>query len=187
MYFTNPLDYLPNPLIEKKGKHVLVGGVPSTEITFQFLEPNMLNVGPWGHVAEFFGYYRTMHLLYLFATEEDRAAMGEGIKAGTIVPPIFPLRRGIAGPGTLEIFLKTKSAKKVIAAVQYYTYEGDLFVTHMVVRSKWRRARLNTLLINAIIDDTKPVNIWWDDPTREGEKFMAGYGVGLDAKHRPRV
>ena len=62
---------LPNPLIEKRGKHVLVGGVPSREIAFEELKSNMLNIGPFGQVAEFFGYYATTKILCLFATEED--------------------------------------------------------------------------------------------------------------------
>ena len=181
-------DLLSNPLIEKRGKYVLVGGgKTSREIAFEELKPNMLNVGPFGHVAEFLGYYHTTKVLYLLATEEDTAEMRRGLVSGEIHPALFPLRRAISGPGTLEMFLKNKSAKKIIAAVQYYTYEGDLFITHMVVRPKWRRAHLNTLLVDTIVDTTKPVNIWWDDPTKMGEQFMSGYGQGLDAKFRPRT
>ena len=177
---------LPNPLIEKRGKHVLVGGVPSREIAFEELKSNMLNIGPFGQVAEFFGYYATTKILCLFATEEDTNEMRQGIVSGKIAPPLFPLRRAIGGPGTLEMFLKNKAVKKVIAAVQYYTYKGDVIITHMVVRSKWRRAHINKLLIVTIIDYTQPVNIWWDDPTEMGRGFIWGYGQGQDIENMPR-
>jgi hypothetical protein len=180
-------DLLSNPLIDKRGKHVLVGGVPSREITFEELKPNMLNVGPFGHVAEFFGYYHTTKVLYLLATEEDTAWMREGIQSGTIIPPLFPRRRAAFwGRGTLDVFLKKKETRKIIAAVQYYTYKGDVVFTHMVVRSKWRRAHINKMLIDMIIDHTKPVNIWWEEPTELGRGFMWSYGQGQDLEDMPR-
>lgn len=187
MRLPNPLNYFDNPLIEKRGKRVLVGEVPARDVTYEAVDPNMVAIA-FGkeNISQFFGYHPTATIVYLFASEADKDEFIAAVQSGTFAPPLFPLRRAIGGPGTLDMFLKNKGAKKVIAAVQYYVHENDLVVTHMVVRPKWRRHHLNKLIVDMIIADVRPSNIWWDEPTDMGLKFMKGYGKGADITERPR-
>lgn len=113
------------------------------------------------------------------AVRDTVNGVGDGVMA------VFQNRRGISSPSTLDAFWRRKDAKpltKLLAgAMQFIPIKkaGDgwkraVYITHMSVRSKWRRNRLNWLMVEeARLGENLPVI--FDDPTDMGEKFMRKY------------
>jgi hypothetical protein len=93
--------------------------------------------------------------------------------------PIFPQRRGIGGPGTLHMFWNNKenkpATKLLAAALQYVPTDDALYITHMSVRPKWRRNRMNWLMVEAARSNYPDLPVVFDDPTEMGKKFIRKY------------
>lgn len=171
--------------LTKRGKTVYVESAADS-IPLRQLPPEVaykeliVAVGPFGPTAEFFGYDRNTYVLYFLQDSADLRALTEMARSGDIA--IFPRRRAIGGPGTLDMFWKnseTKALTKLLAgAVQYIVLDNKVIITHMSVRSKWRRNGLNTLMIEVIEAAHPGKSLVYEDPTDMGKKFMASRGLG---------
>ena len=160
---------------------VFYGKVPMRDVAaakrFDGAEQNVMIVGPFGFVAEMFGIHPKSHVLYLFADPKARAASYEGMRSGTMDYAVFShYRAGMAGRGTLDAFWSQRATKKMAAAVQYFLDGKTLVVTHMAVQPKWRRSRINTWLIDMIVDATEAEKVAFESPTADGMEFMRSYG-----------
>ena len=176
-----------NPLITQhisgKKKVVSYGEMPMRQAAsakqFAGIEENVIVYGPFGKVGEFFGFHPSTSVLYLFADPADRKEMYESLRADKVKqPPLFQRRRPMFGghPGTLEAFWKNRATSKMMAAIQYFVDGDTLVVTHMAVRPKWRRNRVNTFLVDWIAGRVGAKQIAFEEPTEEGGKFMKTYG-----------
>jgi len=134
-------------------------------------------IGPFGAVAEMFGVKAATHVLYLFASPDARTEANEGMRAGTMGYAVFPRYRSrYATRGTLDMFWEQPATKKMVAGVQFFMDGTKLVITHMAVRPKWRRSRINTWLLDLIVEGAKATSVEFEEPTSEGTEFMRSYG-----------
>jgi len=140
-----------------------------------------VGVGPFGHVGEFLGYGATGRIVYML---EDNGSMPLARRLLAESFPIFPRARMGWGPGTIEMFWKSrgngKFLKLIAGAVQFYTEDGKLVITHMSVRPKWRRNRVNTLMIDTAAEYHPGLEVVFDDPTEMGKSFMRSRGIQVN-------
>lgn len=170
--------------LEKQGKVVYAVDdgqrAPTRELTAADIQPLLVNVGPFGPAGKFFGYHENTFILYLLLDSDDRPAIVDDVKAGKVA--IYPRRRAVGGPGTLDMFWRSRNVKSItkllVGAVQYAVLDDKVVITHMSVLPKWRRNRLNTLMIEAIAQDHPGMPFEYDAPTDMGEKFMTSRGLG---------
>ena len=145
------------------------------------VEDLFVGVGPFGHVGELLGYGATGRIVYMLE-DSDSVPMARELLAESF--PIFPRVRMGWGPGTIDMFWKSrgngKFLKLIVGAVQLYTKDGKLVITHMSVRPKWRRNRVNTLMIDAVADRHPELEIVFDDPTDMGKSFMRSRGIQVN-------
>lgn len=92
--------------------------------------------------------------------------------------PIFQNRRAIGGPGTLDMFWENPSTRNLIAAVQYTASpeDQDLIITHMVVRDPYQRNRINSYMIDQLLQQYPDRELYFHDLTDQGRSFMQSYG-----------
>jgi len=185
-----------NPLITQhvsgKKKIVSYGDVSMREAAsrkqFDDTDENIIIYGPFGRMGEFFGFHPKTSVLYLFADPADRKEMYENLKADRVKqPPLFHRHRPAYGghPGTLEAFWKNRATSKMMAAVQYYADGDTLVVTHMTVKPKWRRNRVNTFLVDWVMNHVGTKRVVFEEPTEEGGKFMKTYGGSEKPRGNP--
>jgi hypothetical protein len=173
-----------NPSVHRKSPWLMFGKRKMRDVAaakdFAELSKNVMIVGPFGPIAKIFGIDPDTHVLYMFKEEAERDKFYEGVAAGKVTPPIFQMYRpGIFGLGTIDLFLKKKETKKMVAAVQCFVdTDGDkktLVVTHMVVKPTYRREHINTFLVDYLVHQTGATAIEFDDLTDKGREFMLRY------------
>jgi hypothetical protein len=137
----------------------------------------LVGVGPFGRLGEFFGYPRDTRILYFLENADDRKKVIELVQAG--IMPIYQQRRQLfAGGGTVDMFWENREVKEttrlLAGAVQFFPNQAteQIVVTHMSVRPKWRRNRLNWIMVDAIAERYPNFEIEFDSPTEMGSKFM---------------
>jgi len=173
-YRRNPLKRF-NPKLTKKGKHVYADEQPLRDASVEILAPNILVVGPLGPMAELFDIHRDSYLLYFLIDSTDRNKMIERIQDGDMA--VFPARRAISGPGTIEMFWKNPFTRKLAGAVQFIKLdESTIVITHMAVKPKWRRSRLNWKMMDELKQRYPDKILKFHDLTNEGRAFMTAYG-----------
>ncbi len=165
-----------------KGKKVFVeldngSVVPLRDMTPEDVDPLIIIVGPFGPVAKFLGFHENTHVLYFLKDSADKQAIIDIIQGGGVMA-VFQNRRGIGMPGTLDAFWRRKDAKpltKLLAGALQFIDDDKLYLTHMSVRSKWRRNRLNWLMVEEVRESYPSLELVFDDPTDMGRKFMRKY------------
>ena len=176
--------YSENPTITAARGKAKVGAVPAREFAeatkaglLEALGENVITYG-LGAGASFFGYADNAQMLLLFDTPENRETAAERIRKGEIAP-VFPLRKPIGGQGTIPMFWSAIRRDKVvglIGAAMGNVYEGDLVLTHMAVKEKYRRNRINWLMVSFFVEMTKVKRVVFDDLTTQGRAFMQSFG-----------
>jgi hypothetical protein len=152
------------------------------DLTVGDLDGMFVGVGPFGNLGRFLGYGATGRVVYML---EDSDSMGEARELLGQSFPIFPIVRMGWGPGTIDMFWKSKGngkfLKMIVAAAQFHTdVDGKLVITHMAVRPKWRRNRVNTFLIDSIAERHPELELVFDDPTDMGKSFMRSRGIEIN-------
>lgn len=172
-----------NPRLTKSGPRVLANRKLLREWKPEDLSDNIIIVGPFGPTAEFFGHDKTTHLLYFLQDEADRPAVIDRIKSQdlAIFQPHVPLHLLWRGTGSISLFWKHSLAKKYLAGALQYHFEtwpsGEVLVlTHMAVKSKWRRNKLNSLMIDFLHSEYPNHRILFHELTQDGKAFMKVYG-----------
>lgn len=171
----------------KVGKNVYLVGDDGArrklrDVKPEEIEPLLIGLGPFGPMGEFMGYHASTHIVYALEDSDDREQVIEYIKAE--MTAIYPLRRAMGGPGTIEMFWRNSHnrplLKLLVGAVQYYAHDGKLVITHMSVRPKWRRHGLNSLMVDNIASSHPGSEVIYDDPTEMGKRFMRGRGIQVN-------
>lgn len=169
--------------LAKRGSTVYVTtGVENTplrEISHDTATRFLVNVGPFGRMAEFLGYSEHSYILYFLKDSKNRSEVITHVQQGTM--PVFPIHRpGYGGPGTLDLFWSHPPFKPVTkylaAAMQYVVLDDEIVITHMSVRPMYRRQHLNSLLVDFVVERNPNRKVVFDDPTDQGKKFMQGRG-----------
>jgi hypothetical protein len=182
-----------NPKLTISRGRVLAARRPLRDIysakDFGAIEDNIIVVGPFGPMGEFFGHAKSTCVAYFLQDNKDRDPVINAIKTGDI--PIFqqhlPMQVVWRVGGSISLFWKHPIARKYIAsAVQFHFEdwkttrkpEGErvMVLTHMAVKPRYRRNKLNTLLIDYLIASEKPEVVVFHDPTKDGKAFMETYG-----------
>lgn len=166
-----------NPTMTRAGRRVLYGDRPMRDVAaardFHDIDENTMILGPLGPVASMFGLDPDTRVLYLFASPQNREKTFRGMQSGKLGYAVFArYRAGMGGPGTIDVFWANPATKTMIAAVQYFMKGRRLVVTHMAVRPRWRRNRVNWWLIDYIADQMGAVDVEFDEPTDDGKAFM---------------
>jgi hypothetical protein len=173
------------PKLIKRGGTVYLateeGAAPLRDLTFDDVSPLILNVGPLGPTGEFFGYDRNTYLMYFLTNGAYASRALNIVRTGEI--PIYRLTRAMtASKGTLDMFWAnpdTKGMTKLLAAaMQYVRADDKIIITHMSVLPKWRRNRINSLMVDTIAAKYPGRPIVFDAPTDLGKKFMSSRGLG---------
>jgi hypothetical protein len=153
------------------------------DMTVDDVEPLIITVGPFGPMAKFMGFSEHTYVMYFLIDSDDhdeivRNVTGSGDEEG-IIPLFQNFRAGYMGQGTLPAFWSNKRSrpltKLMAGALQFVAEKDTLYITHMSVRSKWRRNRLNWLMVKAASDHEPGKPVVFDDPTDMGKKFMKKY------------
>lgn len=179
-----------NPRLTKSRGRVLADKKPLRDYTSKLdaLRKNILIVGPFGPVAEFFGHDKTTHILYFLEDDADRAEAIEEIKSGeklAIFHQHLSIRVAWQQGGSIAMFWKEPFAKRYLAgAVQYHfedwtkgkKTETVLVLTHMAVKPKWRGNRLNQIMLDFLKKENPGIKFYFHEPTEDGKAFMRTYG-----------
>lgn len=99
-------------------------------------------------------------------------------KCRCLTLPVFQNRRAIGGPGTLDLFWQRESAKYLVAAVQYVASDEDkdLVITHMHVAPEFQRNRINSFMVDQLVEKHPDRELYFHDLTNQGRAFMDSYG-----------
>ena len=172
-----------NPRLTKSGSRVLANRKLLSSWKPTDLRDNIIIVGPFGPTAEFFGHDKTTHLLYFLQDEADRPAVIDRIKNQdvAIFQPHVPRHLLWRGIGSISLFWKHSLARKYLAGALQYHFEiwpsGEVLVgTHMAVKPKWRRNKLNSLMIDFLHSEYPNHRILFHELTQDGKAFMKVYG-----------
>jgi hypothetical protein len=172
-----------NPRLTKSGPRVLANRKLLANWKPKDLETNIIIIGPFGPVAEIFGHDRTTHLFYFLQDEADHPKVTQLIKGQEIA--IFqqhvPKHLLMQGFGSIDLFWKQPLAKKYLAGALQYHFEDwphtqVLVLTHMAVKPKWRRNKLNSLMLDYLKTEYPNHRILFHEPTQVGKAFMKVYG-----------
>jgi ribosomal protein S18 acetylase RimI-like enzyme len=191
--------YRKNPKLTTSRGRVLANRKPIRDLTPKDLKDNFVVIGPFGPVAELFGHDRTTHVMYCLQDEADRPEIVKAVQSQDF--PMFQqhmsIRMAWSQGGSLGAFWKHKIAKRYLAgAVQFHhedwkTIEGPknvLVLTHMAVKPKYRKNKLNTHMVDYIIKNRDEAHdlVVFHEPTKDGWAFMKAYGAEeyMDAVRR---
>lgn len=151
---------------------------------------NIAIVGPFGPTAEMFGHDRSTCVLYLLQDPKDREKIAEAAKEGDF--PLFqqylPMSMRFGSGGTIGLFWKHPIARKYLVGALQYHFEDwkvgaegtvrALVLTHMAVKPRYRKNKLNTLMIDYLrMEGDRGYDlVVFHDPTADGKAFMKAYG-----------
>ena len=115
-------------------------------------------------------------VLYFLIETHHRERLVNAIKGRSREKaPIFGTQR-VGNSGTIDLFWKTNLAKAALAgAVQFIPLDDAIVITHMTVRSTWRRLGVNSRLIDHIRQRFPNRKLVFQDVTKSGQQFMEGY------------
>lgn len=174
-----------NPIL-KKGKRVTVNRKALKDVPTADVSENMLIVKIGGGFAtEVLGYHPEEHILYFVEDPKSIQVLLDAAKStdrNADPLPFFMLRRPIGGIGSIPQFWKNKIAKKYIAgAIQFFVEPDKIVLCFMTVKPKFRRNRLNTHMINEIVNQFTvgpdgPRDLFFHEPTKDGWAYMKYYG-----------
>jgi len=165
-----------NPKFRKKKGRVFLGSKLSNNLATEEIAKNAVTVGPFGDVAAVFGYDPNTYLLYLMEDSSNMpklqaAILGESKDAF----PLFPIRVPY-GVGAIDMFWQQRLAKLMAGAVQYVITNDRIIITHMAVKTKWRRHKLNTKMIQLIVQKYPSRTLSFLQVTEDGRKFVESFG-----------
>lgn len=168
-----------NPKFRKKKGRVFLGSKLSNNLATEELAKNAVTVGPFGDVAAVFGYDPNTYLLYLMEDSANiprlqAAILGDSKDAF----PLFPIRVPY-GVGAIDMFWQQRLAKLMAGAVQYVVTPDRIIITHMAVKAKWRRQKLNTKMIQLIMQKYPSRTLSFLQVTEDGRKFVESFGGEL--------
>lgn len=139
------------------------------------LAEKIVMMGPLGHSCPK-GYHPATMVLYFLLGSSDKQRLISAIKGKSREKvPIFGLQR-IGNYGTIDSFWKTSLAKAVLAgAVQFIPLGDTLIITHMTVKSTWRRLGVNSRLVDYLKQRFPNRKLIFQDVTKMGQQFVEGY------------
>jgi hypothetical protein len=73
--------------------------------------------------------------------------------------------RRFAKPGT----------EHILGLLQGHSDKSRIYIDMMSVRTKWRRNRINSLMIDALRSCYPKAKLTYSNPTQMGDKFIKGY------------
>ena len=173
-------------ILELRGKTAFFRGQEVRHLSHTVLEHLILSIGPFGPLGAFLGFDQRTYITYLCQSVEDLERIKTNAQGGDF--PIYPARRAIGGHGTLEMFWRRRRATRgILGAVQAHPVVGaGLMVTHMSVRPSWRRNRLNSHIINLVMDSHFCHSVEYSEPTQLGKLFIRkGYNAESEDRLAP--
>lgn len=163
-----------NPEITLVGKKVLADNQTLLEAWAKIIKENILLVPL---PAFFFG--KGAYIMWFFRSPTGRQRYLEILddpEAKETVP-IFPVRLPVGfGPGSLERFWKVKTSKLLVGAIQFSVTDDQIVITHMSVKPKYRRNRVNSFMIDEIKKTFPDKGLFFHELTKQGRAFMKKYG-----------
>lgn len=165
-----------NPKITKIGKNILADNQPISQAWDKIADENLLIV-----TLPPFLFYKGSRILWFFESPEGREHFINILKDSNSKErlPIFALRRPLGQRrGTIEMFWSVKNSRYLVGAVQFIANpdNNDLILTHMAVRPKYRRHKINTFMINEIRKTFPDRKLYFHELTEQGRAFMVQYG-----------
>lgn len=138
------------------------------------LEKKIVMMGPLGSCLA--GYHPGTMVLYFVLEPSDKQRFINAITGRSAEKvPIFGTQRS-GGLGTIELFWRTNLAKSsVTGAIQFIPLDKVIIITHMTVRSNWRRLGVNSRLIDYIKQKFPNRKLIFQDATKMGQQFVEGY------------
>lgn len=166
-----------NPKMSKRKGTAYLGDKPMKQSVTdaKTIEENLIVFGPLGPQASWFGFDENTYLVYMLIDPSKREEFIN--KAQTIGKwPIFPMRKPIGAPGTIEMFWSNPLTRMLVGALQLIVHDDELIATHLAVKEKWRRQGVGTGIMNYAQVRWPGRKLLLHDLTTEGRGFMGGYG-----------
>lgn len=139
------------------------------------LAARMLVMGPLGPTCSS-SYHPNTMIIYFLLDPVSKPRLAAAIRGHTPEKaPLFGTQRS-GDMGTIDQFWTANIAKETIAgAVQFIPLDTCVVITHMAVRSNWRRLGINARLIDCIKKEFSNKQLVFQDVTSMGQKFVEGY------------
>jgi hypothetical protein len=139
------------------------------------LEQKIVVMGPLGRLGPTGHHPGTMVLYFVLEpTDKQRLIAAMQGKSPEKIP-IFGTQR-IGNLGTIDVFWRALLARECIAgAVQFLPLADTIIITHMAIRSNWRRLGINSRLMDCIKQRFPNRKLIFQDTTKMGQQFVEGY------------
>jgi hypothetical protein len=135
------------------------------------LEGRIVVMGPFGGG----GYHPNTSILYFLINSHDKQRFYNAIKGQSYEKaPIFGLRRK-GRLGTIDAFWQESMSQLLAGAIQFAALPNQLILTHMAVRTNWRKLGINSRLIDLLKQRYPGRQIVYDSPTKMGQGFIDSY------------
>jgi GNAT superfamily N-acetyltransferase len=113
--------------------------------------------------------------LYFLINGHDKQRFYSAIKGQSYEKvPIFRLRRK-GRLGTIDAFWQENMAQLLAGAIQFAVLPNQLILTHMAVRTNWRKQGINSRLVDYLKQRYPRRQIVYDSPTKMGQGFIDSY------------
>jgi hypothetical protein len=175
-----------NPLLTKDRRKAYLSDVNLKEADDEDIDDNILIMGPMGPVGSFMGFHPETRVLYFIIDPDENKQVLRDIIMGDAesdIFPVFPNRRAIGGPGTINMFWKSSKQKRrflkaIAGAVQFIVEPNSdvVIITHMATKRGWKRRGVNSAMISKIMRKYPDRRIVYHGLTDQGRKFMQSFG-----------
>lgn len=138
-------------------------------------EQKAVIMGPLGRTCPP-GYHPATMVLYFVLEPADKNRLIAAIQGKSPEKvPVFGSHRS-GGLGTIEMFWTNPMAKScIVGAIQFIPNKDTVIITHMTVRSNWRRLGINSRLVDHIKQRFPRRRLIFDNVTKQGQQFVEGY------------
>lgn len=157
------------PLISLQDKTVMADDKPLKGMSLEAVDKNIVFIrqeNSSGWVAEGFS------LVYFMDSEESAKLMSSGQIPYLMIP------RGTfhsGGNPITDVWKKKfqgKGAEHILGLIEANVMPDDIYIDMMSVRPKYKRNKINTLMINLIRRSYPKAKLHFSDATDDGKKFI---------------
>lgn len=138
------------------------------------LSERIVVMGPFG-AGGLREYHPDTIILYFLLNTKDKQRLCTAIKGQSREKaPIFALQRK-GRLGTIDAFWRENLTQLLVGAIQFIPFADKLVITHMAVRSNWRKLGINSRLIDYLRQGYPGREVLYSNLSKMGQKFVNSY------------
>lgn len=167
---------LEQALITRKGKQAFADKQPLRDVSGETLAPNIV----LAHFVQA-NFMMAAGKFWLYFIDEPGSVSIEKLNSGEADLFQFPqpVAFGRAASPITDVWKKThtkrfKGAEHILGALEGYANDSEIFIAMMSVRPEFKRNRINSYMIDALVRKFPSAQLVFEAPTEDGVAYIKG-------------